>query len=317
MNTNVTATGMQVQAKAEGGIVIADANTTSWSNTANGVTASAVLFPTSTKDASTWYHNKSSNADQAQASQADATYETLSLTKSNGSYGVGYVEDANAGYDSVEPCYYLLNTFKIKSSGENLTSTNLLINSVSVTGQNTSSALDAALRIAIKIGDDTNTYIYAPITGATTTYKVGGSSQSDITVRTNDINVATTINAINNTSGVAVSIYCYYEGEDANCKSTNASGITIDELHVTVKFGTTSLYPVSVVAGPGVTGVTLPAVQSVVSGSNVTFTGITGLGASGTVSVTGAASATVTAAGTISVTGVTGSCVVTITSAGS
>lgn len=241
MNTNVTAQGMSVQAKAEGGIVIANANGSVWSSIADAVTASATLYPTSTKDVTTWYHNKSVNADDAQASQASSTYETLNLKKSATTYGVGYVEDGTDGYDGTEAAYYLLNTFTIKSSADTLSGITLYINSVTVTGTNTSAALDAALRIAIKIDGDSTTYIYAPVTGATTSYKVGGSDQTAITVKTAaDKNVATAINTIS-TAGVGVSIYAYFEGEDANCKSTNASGITLDNLAVSVVFGTTTI----------------------------------------------------------------------------
>ncbi|MBR0235131.1 MAG: hypothetical protein IJQ37_01595 [Clostridia bacterium] len=243
MNSNVTATGMSVQAKAEGGIVISNANGSVWSNTANAVTASAVLYPTSTKDVTSWYHNKSTNADDAQASQAASTYETLTLTKSATTYGVGYVEDGTAGYDGTEAAYYLLNTFTIKSSSENMSGITFYINSVSVTGTNTSAALDASLRVAIKIAGDSSTYIYAPVTGATTNYKVGGSDQTAITVKTaSDKNVATAINAIS-TTGIGVEIYAYFEGEDAACKSTNASGLTLDDLAVTVVFGTATITP--------------------------------------------------------------------------
>jgi hypothetical protein len=241
MNTNVTATGMSVQAKAEGGIVIANANGTPWSNTASAVTASAVLFPTSTKDVTTWYHNKSTNADEAQGSQAASTYETLTLAKSASTYGVGYVEDGTVGYDGTEAAYYLMNKFTVKSSSETLNNVTFYINSVSVTGTNTSAALDASLRIAIKVAGDSTTYIYAPVAGATATYKVGGSDQTAITVKTaSDKNVATSINTIS-TTGTDVEVYAYFEGEDAACKSTNASGLTLDNLAVEVVMGTATI----------------------------------------------------------------------------
>jgi hypothetical protein len=241
MNTNVTATGMAVQAKAEGGIVIANATGGSWSSTANAVTADAILYPTSTKDVVNWYHNKSTNADEAQASQAPATYEPLTLTKSAGTYGVGYVEDGVTGYDGTESAYYLLNTFTVKSSSETLNDISFYINSVTVTGVDRSSALDASLRIAIKIAGDSTTYIYAPVSGATTTYKVGGSDQTAITVKTaSDKNVQTSINTIS-TTGLGIEVYAYFEGEDANCKSTNASGYTLDDLGVEIKFGTATI----------------------------------------------------------------------------
>lgn len=240
MNTNVTATGMTVTAKAEGGIVIANADGADWSNSARASTASATLYPTSTKDVTTWYHNKSTNADNAQASQTAGTYATLDLKKSATEYGIGYVEDGTGGYGGTEAAYYLLNKFTVKSSAENLTDIKFYINSVTVTGMNTSENLDKSLRVAIKIAEDSTTYIYAPVTGATTTYKVGGSEQTAITVKTNEKNVETSINAIS-TTGVGVEVYAYFEGEDAACKSTNVSGVTLDNLKIEVVFGTATI----------------------------------------------------------------------------
>ena len=240
-NTNVTADGMSVQAQAEGGIVISNADKGKWSSTATAKTTSAKLFPTSTRDVTTWYHNKSTEADNAAASQAADTYQTLTLKNSENSYGVGYVDtDNNNAYNDGDASYYLLNEFTIKSSSENMDNVDFYINSVTVTGAEDSAKLDASLRIAIKVGTDQNTYIYAPIADATTSYKVGGSNTSSITARTTEKNVKTTVTAIPATNeGVKVQIYAYFEGEDAECKSTNVSGITPDNLSVSVVFGTT------------------------------------------------------------------------------
>ncbi len=71
---------------------------------------------------------------------------------------------------------------------------------------------------------------------------MGGDENSELTVKTNDKNVATAVNSIPATdTGVPVKIYAYFEGEDANCKSTNASGKTLDNLSVSVVFGTETM----------------------------------------------------------------------------
>lgn len=244
-NTNVTANGMSVQAQAEGGIVISNSDKETWTSTATATATNATLFPTSTRDVATWYHNKSTNANDAAASQAANTYETLSLKNSenNNTYGVGYVDaNSNNTYDTGEAAYYLLNEFTVKSASNTLSGITFYINSVTVTGTNSSAELDAALRIAIKVGTDSNTYIYAPITGATDKYRVGGAENSELTVKTNDKNVATAVNSIPATdAGVPVKIYAYFEGEDANCKSTNVSGKILDNLSVSVVFGTEAM----------------------------------------------------------------------------
>ena len=77
MNTQVTATGMQVKAQAEGGIVIANSAKSAWTAEATAQITTATLFPTSNaKNPSTltaWFHNKSDDADDAKAGQAAAT----------------------------------------------------------------------------------------------------------------------------------------------------------------------------------------------------------------------------------------------------
>lgn len=247
-NTQVTAEGMSVQAQAENGIVIANSNGTDWKSTASAVTASATLFPTSTKDASTWYHNVSDEADNSKSSQDASSYTNLTSTLkiSNSTYGVGYIDKNNdsAYAAGTDDGYYLLNTFKIKSSSADMTGITLYINKVEVTtSTSASTALNGSLRVAIVVGNQT--YIYAPVNGATSTYKVGGGATADFTPYTtaSGKNLATTVTSIKatNEDATPVSIYCFYEGEDANCKSTNITGISPDSLSVTVQFGTTEI----------------------------------------------------------------------------
>ena len=83
MNTQVTATGMQVKAVAEDGLLIKnelDTDTASnWKVSTNASYGGLVdLAPTSTADVTAWYHNKSDDQNDAKAGQLAATYETLS-----------------------------------------------------------------------------------------------------------------------------------------------------------------------------------------------------------------------------------------------
>lgn len=248
MNTQVTATGMQIQAKSEAGIVISNESGVNWTASA---TAShnqvAYLVPTSTSDVTVWYHNKSDDQNDAKANQATATYSTVSSdSKWANANGVYFIDtDEDGAVDSNESAYYLLNKFYIKSSAEALTSTTLKINSVVATGASTSADLDASLRVAIKIGNQV--YIYAPVTGATTSYTVAGTTAVTATASTGNgiVNTNTTVTTIpDNTATIAnaveAEIYLYFEGEDSQCKSANIMA-TLDTLQVTVVFGTTDL----------------------------------------------------------------------------
>ena len=252
MNTQVTATGMQVKAVAEGGIVISNSAKTGWTSEATAQITAANLFPTSNAKTpgtlTTWYHNKSDDANDAKAGQAADTYETLAiaLSDSTNNEGVGYVDKNNdsaftAGTDSA---YFLMDKFFIKSSGDALTSTTLYINKVEVTSSASLLAIDNSLRVCVVV--DSTAYLFAPVSvgaGPTLTYKVKGSATDTVALAGTTKNTATGVTTIANTDAdaVPVQIYVYYEGEDASCKSTNISGITVDTITVSVQFGTTTI----------------------------------------------------------------------------
>ena len=248
MNTAVQATGMQVQAVAEDGIVIANSAKASWSNTATAQVTSATLVPTSAAAVTSpaFVHNSSTNADQAQGNQASASYTDLSLTwNTNNSEGIGY-EDANSNstLDNNEKSYVLLNNFFIKSSGATITGKTLYINDVTVTSSASLLAIDNSLRVLVVVGS--TAYIYAPVINAgsgTTTLSYNYKETTSVTAlnatAAEGYDKSTGITTIPNTDADAINakIYIYFEGEDANCKSTNISGITVDTLTVTVNFG--------------------------------------------------------------------------------
>lgn len=252
MNTQVKATGMQIQAKSEGGIVIANESGTDWSSSATASHNSvAYLVPTSTSDVTIWYHNKSDEADNAKAGQAADTYTIVSSdTKWKNVDGVQFIDvDGDNTLDTEENAYFLLNKFYIKSSAEAINPATLKINKVTATGASTSASLDASLRIAVKIGG--YVYIYAPVTGATLSYSVAHDTAVTATASTGNGIVNTTAAGVANipdntasttgtTKPIEAQIFIYFEGEDANCKSSNIT-TTLDTLQVEVVFGTTDL----------------------------------------------------------------------------
>lgn len=252
MNTQVTATGMQVKAVAEGGIVISNSTKTGWTAEATAQITTANLYPTSNAKTpgtlTSWYHNKSDDANDAKAGQAAATYETLEIALSDATNeeGVGYVDknDDNAFTSGTDSAYFLMDKFYIKSSGDALNNTTLYINKVEVTSSTSLIAIDNALRVCVVV--DGTAYLFAPVSvsdGPTLTYKVKGSATDTVALAGATKNTATGVTSIANTdaNAVPVQIYVYYEGEDANCKSTNISGVTVDTITVSVQFGTTTI----------------------------------------------------------------------------
>lgn len=252
MNTQVTAKGMQVKAAAEGGIVISNSTKTGWTAEATAQVTTALLFPTSNAKTpgtlTSWYHNKSDDANDAKAGQAAGTYETLAIALSDATNeeGVGYVDknSDNAYTSGTDSAYFLMDKFYIKSSGDALTGTTLYINKVEVSSSATLLAIDNALRVCVVVNG--TAYLYAPVSvsdGPTLTYKVKGSATDTVALAGTVKNTATGVTTIANTDGdaVPVEIYVYYEGEDASCKSTNISGVTVDTITVNVQFGTTTI----------------------------------------------------------------------------
>ena len=265
---------MNVKAKAEGGIVISNVLKSAWSNEANANYSSVIgLYPTSTSNASAWYHAKSTNPADAQAHQTTTgAYENLtsSIVLSDSTYneGVGYVESGTtANFQPAEDsCYYLLSKYYIRSSGDpisgNLYINNVTVSSTAANGQPSAlQAIDASLRVAIVVG--TTTYIYAPVTtistGTTPIYPTFSYYVNNDTTMTSTYNPTASENGgtgagayqagknkvivtsgIPNTvsEAIEVLIYVFFEGEDANCMSNNISTLTMNNLEVSVVFGT-------------------------------------------------------------------------------
>ena len=277
MNTQVTATGMQVKAVAEDGLLIKnELDTDAVANWKASTTASYAtlveLAPTSTADVVDWYHNKSDNQNDAKADQPASTYEVLSddakfkRDTGSGKSGAYYMDgDSDSTKDDNEKAYVLLNKFYIKSSGDAITLgsghtyADLYINKINVGATSSSAALDASLRVAVKVGS--TLYIYAPITGATTSYNVAGYTLTNPSEPDNAGNrtfanpvSATSVPAsgiVNSTTGttsipavtettlanwIEADVYIYFEGEDAGLKSANLQ-TTLDTLTVEVIFG--------------------------------------------------------------------------------
>ena len=259
MNTYVTASGMQLQGKAESGIVIANAaDASTWANSATALNSGAgvAVIPTSTSAAVKWFHSSSNSANSA---TSNGSYSQLSITEVN---GVGFVDGGNPGngaYDSAtENAYFLHNQFFIKSSAEQMTKP-LYVNQVKVTGNTNSANFDKCFRVLVKM--DTTVKIFAPFTGATTSYTVAdtlgdNSATTDVTetdypTATASVSaVAVPANYIVNTSlaasttipaysatPITIDVYLYFEGEDANCMSAYLSD-TMDNLALELMFGT-------------------------------------------------------------------------------
>ncbi len=269
MNKEVSVTNMQVQARADQGLLInevATAGDQNWDELATtSQTTGIQLHATSTADTKTWYVAYSTKSNNAAATAGSGSqyltsdgYRTLGTTSfstavetvaavagSNAKQEITYVDkDADSAYDLGEG-YYVKYTYYLKSSADAITTSldsgtgkqSLQIKGVSVTNNNnvgvsgTIEDLDAALRVAIVIGG--KAYIYAPVTGATGTYFVNASSTATTVLTGNQATAPITIPAVTS-DGYEFNVYLYFEGEDAKLKTDNVT-TSLDNVIVSFK----------------------------------------------------------------------------------
>lgn len=229
-NNQVTAKGMNVTAKADSGIVIkyASDSTATFKTTADvAQTTATALYPASTVNLSDWFKAQSSQKNNAEASQEAANYTEISATEA--------------------PEYYKQYDFIVRSSAESVpvTGVKLAVNSFTVTSAtSTSENLDKAVRLGVLCNG--TFYIYAPMATQSVPITPGYSYDTtrcdtigEITATANNGDVFTlssnTIPASD--TGITVSVFVWFEGEDANCKSSNVTA-SLDNISVQVVFQT-------------------------------------------------------------------------------
>lgn len=265
LNRTVQVTNMKIQAVSDQGLLInevATATDSNWDNVATTNQTDPIhLHATSTANTSTWYvaHSKlvnnsaSATAGTASTNLTTEGYQTLgsgsyvtatetvaAIAGSNAQHDITYVDaDASGSYSNGEG-YYVKYTYYLKSSGEQVTlSTSaggqtIDIAGITVTGNTSSADLDKAMRVAIVVNN--KAYIFAPLSGATTTYYVNASATATTVLdhTTAQPTALTTLPSVT-TNGTPVYIYLYFEGEDTNLKTANVT-TTLDNLTVSVEF---------------------------------------------------------------------------------
>ncbi len=249
MNKTVTATGMQVKARAEGGIVIkrtitsGDATETS----VDFASKSAVkLLPTSTKDAKEWWHAEA-KVDTA-ATAISSSYTKISDTTVNTDWTDTAPAAAalGAGSDGVYAnglYYYVYDSFTITPDAQSSAYTDLWVSQCTV--GTTADSLSKSLRIAVVCGD--KVVICAPVSGATLPYDVGGTGTNNCTAIDTSASATTALTKAQgllfegSTDTKEVKVYAYFEGEDAAHTTDNLEAATLEGLTITVKFSCTSV----------------------------------------------------------------------------
>jgi len=237
MNKAVTVDGMQLKAKAETGLVVANAAAGTYDETASTAKATvAQLYPGSTYNLSTWLHSTSGRTDAAN-------------TQKSYTLGTPWVNNDDCGN-------YVVHDFYLKGATADATTlTSLDINSVEakVSTSAPSQELSKALRVGIQFEGSSNIYIYAPVTGYTATVSVQKAvgDYSSVTtdresvsalagnVKSQDTSI-TSLPSRGTDTPIHASVYIWYEGEDENCKSDNLlAAASVEQIEVSVEFGIT------------------------------------------------------------------------------
>lgn len=275
MNTQVSATNMQVKAVSDQGLLInevATATDAGWDNEATNTYGDGVapiqLHATSTANTKAWYVAHSRLQDNAAAATAQGQSANLVdgykvLGTSEGYTAVGtetvtaavggataqqdvyYVDKGGvSGYDNGEG-YYAKFTYYVKSSAGAITTSTAAngqtFNIKSVIAEKlttTSVALDKSLRVAVVVGG--KAYIFAPLyaaddTDPLPTYYVNAATATTPLDHTVSQPTALATIPATDANGAPVEVYIYFEGEDTNLKTSNALS-ALDNIKVSINF---------------------------------------------------------------------------------
>ena len=229
LNKTVSVEGINLYARAEGGIVIGRVDKTRASGVVNedaGLTDAThyTLFPTSTANTTSWFHATAETSDAHTAK--NGTLETINLASST-------APTASApGIMSVDgKDFVLYDTYTVWPDTNSTQYTDLFISYCEASASND---LSKSVRVAF-VAEGGNTVICAPMRAADDThltYTVGESSTEVTALGTSGTkstpltktDANTLVSGEVGTSGKALSVYVYYEGEDNDHFTNNLTG---------------------------------------------------------------------------------------------
>lgn len=268
MNKEVSVTNMQVRALAEDGLLVnevAEPGDT-WDEEATAAqtatTKLSMLHPASTTDGATWYHAASTKYNDAAAASGTTksaylvndAYETLGtlaaitdMSNATASAGTMAAFSTMGATANSAAGYYVHYTYYLKTSAQSAIALdpdgNYYVSIKSVTATPTAAAgsgagsadLDKSLRVGIRMKNGGSFYIYNPLNGTSSYTVAATTSVSTISGSTPTKTDLASLPAVTS-DGTPVEVYLWYEGEDVNCKSSNATAATLDNIQVDIKF---------------------------------------------------------------------------------
>ena len=232
-NRTVEANGMSVQAEASKNLLISNASDGTYGiSAASTLTAVTKLAPSSTTNLSSFF------AATTDTKQSKVDYATGNLLSG------AAMEAVTPTTENPNPADTVVNvakhTFYVKLDGiSGAQLYKLYVNTLTVQNNTPADAaqnISKALRVGVKCGD--NVYIYAPVTGASTTYSGITSTAAATGAVTNlkaapastDVLAATVVVG----TTLTVEVFIWYEGQDPAC--TSANSINVEQLNVKLTF---------------------------------------------------------------------------------
>ena len=247
INKTVTATGMQVTARAEGGIQISRPGSEAGVGVSSSIGSVTSLLPTSTHNTKEWAHAEGTS--DINGAGLVESYKKLNLNgPAPSSNALGLLYDTNA-----TNAYVLYDTYTITPDENSSGFTNLWLSACYVDGNN--NELSKSLRVAVVCGE--KVIICAPINGATLNYNymngVVDGEQNSLAKPVTAINTSNThqyplsstadyrlTETDTSVTSATVSVYIYFEGEDLQHNTSNLNN-GVDTLTVTCKFSCDSV----------------------------------------------------------------------------
>ena len=231
MTTQVTASGMLVKAATSKNLVI---SATEALKENEGISANSPITATKTLD-------------PASTSTLAGTQNFFTTDKANINYGDGTMKTGAVvstatliSNNDTATGNVVKHTFYIRADGTDSDSfSKLYVESITLTAQ--AAAITKALRVGVVSGS--YGYIYAPVSGATTSYKglvATGTNGTDPVLSSSNVTITTvndaaaTLGEVTSTAYTKVEVYVWYEGQDAAC--TSANSVTVEETTISIVF---------------------------------------------------------------------------------
>ena len=247
MNKEVSVEGLHLYARSEGGLVIGRndvARADATDSEDSGMTSSTTmkLLPTSTSDATTWYHADAAAASAHTAKSGSLGAITLTTVAPSGN-DVGYLYLDNAANK-----YVLYDTFTVYPDKNAASYTDLYITYCEASAN---ADLSKSVRVAFVCGN--NVVICAPerASNDTTnlTYAVGTTPTSVTALGTSGTKTShLSLSATNtlfsgsvDTSGKLVKVYIFFEGEDNDHYTDNLNSNGREDIAIEFGFACTAV----------------------------------------------------------------------------